>query len=729
MKLDIDRIKQHTGCSEEEFAHEMGISIEELQQYIKGIARMSDELLSDMCCYTGLSAQAGGLFVAEPSHSFTVRAVAPENTFEPAKEAKTSLVEYIKQGLQDFSDSSVKYEIAKLESFIKTLRKPRITFAGRSDAGKSTLINMLLGTDKMPTDFTPTTSIIVHIKHIDDKPSFISEDVWIFGNHTGEQWDSQRLDDEAYCKEHVIAKGDYSLLSTFGTHQSEEAMKESASSAVTFIDSPLLKDCDILDVPGFAVSSEDDAIHKFNTQENATDILIYLSVANNFLQEIDQDYLRDCIKVLRPVEKQGINNLEKLGNLFILASQAGTVEHGNYSKLQTILQRQSRAISGKFAFAAKENGQESLLPVRTSMTGYTYSEDDIHRRFFTFEKDLPRLCSKFRTSFTELAQNLPRVFYKEFRDNLQSLIDDSSDIIKQRVKEWEDALDSQGKYANLLREAREKEPARKLEQQVKNAQIHTVINDCCLTSKQDARTKFVETITVDHLVNLMKELEIRDKKEDKEDFASKINESLLSGVQITVQDQTKKYTEALEGFLAEYDDHIKEYGASQNIPVNFRTKENFALGLGSLGVFGASAAWLTNSLTAFGVFHFGALMGWSSVFAVGGMLALGLGSLIVGSIAIVRMITWRKSFAKAIVDAYEKENYLDTVFSQIEKYWDETAKGFDAGVDNVEKTWNERLSEYEKLADEKSIPLLREQIAEANRGLDFFTKIPMHDIG
>ena len=140
-------------------------------------------------------------------------------------------------------------------------------------------------------------------------------------------------------KEFLIAKGDFSLLTDFGTHQSEVKNHQLASSAVAFIESPLLKNCDILDLPGFAATSEDDALHRFNTQENVTDILIYLSRSNGFLQDRDLDYLRECLKSLRPIEHDGVNELGKLSNLFIVASQARAVNNGNSSELTEILDR------------------------------------------------------------------------------------------------------------------------------------------------------------------------------------------------------------------------------------------------------------------------------------------------------------------------------------------------------------------------------------------------------
>ena len=117
------------------------------------------------------------------------------------------------------------------------------------------------------------------------------------------------------------------------------------------------------------------------------------------------------------------------------------------------------------------------------------------------------------------------------------------------------------------------------------------------------------------------------------------------------------------------------------------------------------------------------------MFAVGGIVGIALGSLIVGAISLFKKFTWRKNFAKAIVEAYEKENYLAKVFTSIDSYWSDTKKGFDAGARKIEDDWKVKIKEYSDLADEKNIPKLQERIEEAERGLDFFTKILMPKIG
>lgn len=725
MRLDIEKIKKHLESTEEEFANEMNISLDELRQYCEGTSLLSSELLSQMCQYTGLQPSEGGLFIAERPKLFKATTINPNDTYKPSRQAKEGLVDYIKRELPAIQEETIRAEIEKIQSCVNTLRKPRISFAGQSDTGKSTLINALLGAEKMPAKWTPTTSIVVHIKHIDDRPDFIKEDVWILGKKNGEIWDDTKLNDEQYCKEFLVAKGDFSLLSDFGTHQGEKGCQQLASSAVAFIDSKLLKNCDILDLPGFAATAEDDALHRFNTQENVTDILLYLSRSNGFLQDRDLDYLRECLKSLRPIEKKDQNNLGKLCNLFVIASQAGAVNNGNSTDLSEIMDRRCNALCESYALAASISKSKSLLPIRSTQTGYEYMESDFRARFFTYEKDMGRLCKKFNSDFTILSEEIPRILYEEFCHSLEKIVICSKDIVQERYNEWKDLLCNREKYAELAREIKQKEPARKIEQKRRVDGMLKRISDLSAETKQKIQSMYDQVMNTDYIVELLDKRNVKNKKSDREDFASTINELLTEQVRTILAEKTNEYCAELDNYLNDYAKTFTQYTADTENNVKFNTTNSFALGITSLGALGASAAWLATSYTTWSVIALGTHAGWASILAVGGMIGIAIGAVIASVIVLVRVITWKKEFAKAIIDAYKKKEYLSTIFTDVEKYWNDTKESFKAGSDKVEKDWQERIADYESIADEKNIPALKAKIQEAQYGLNFFIEMPL----
>lgn len=728
MKLDIERIKNQVDMSEEAFARKMEIPLDELHLYCDGKC-VPKELENKMCAYTGLQPIPGEIYKGENPISSNAQLITPEDTYEPLQQAKHNLVEYVRQGLSEFQEETIRSEIEKIRACVNMLRKPRISFAGQSDTGKSTLINALLGAERMPAKWTPTTSIAVHIKHIDDRPDFITDDVWIFREKDGESWDDTRLNDETYCKSFLIARGDFSLLSDFGTHQGEKENQQRASSAVAFIESPLLKNCDILDLPGFAATAEDNAIHRFNTQENGTDILLYLSRSNGFLQDGDLTYLHECIKSLRPIEQKERNNLGKLCNLFVIASQAGTVKHGNSTELSEIMNGRCKALCDGYATVASEGGSKSLLPFRSNQTGYNYEQSDFRARFFTYEKDIPRLCEAFNETLTKLSEDLPRSLYQDFCRSLKEIAGKSSKIIQERIENWNNLLSDKEKYVKLVREINENEPVRRREQKNQEERMMKYIDALSAEARQDVRSKYDEIMNVGYIVDRINRCNVKNKKSDKEDFVATLNELLSNQVQTILSAKTNKYVAELDDYLKEYSKSFAEYATGKNIEVSFDSTNAFALGLTGLGALGASAAWLTTSFTALSVATLGTFAGWGSILAVGGVIGIAIGAVIAAFIALFSAVTWKEKLAKSIIDAYQEKNYLNAILNDIKKFWVDTKSSFIAGSNRVEKDWQAHISDYELIADEKNIPALERKIAEAKRGMDFFTKIPLPEVG
>ena len=145
-----------------------------------------------------------------------VDALRVDPTWANVDYMKHTIVDYISKFADSYTDAEgTNYieKISDLQTTVNTtIRKPKVVFLGRSDAGQSTMINALIGKEKMPTSWTPTTSIIVYIKHIDDRPAYIEEELWLFKRGNVDNWDDTKLDDEAYCREWKLAHPQKSYL-------------------------------------------------------------------------------------------------------------------------------------------------------------------------------------------------------------------------------------------------------------------------------------------------------------------------------------------------------------------------------------------------------------------------------------------------------------------------------------------------------------------------------------
>ncbi len=337
--------------------------------------------------------------------------ISIKNTWKGVNDRKRIVTNYMKEELEkmDVSDEYKERYIQGLKEGIKRFIKPSVSIVGRSDTGKSTMINALIGVEKMPTSWTPTTSIAVYIKHIDDRPDFIKEEVWIFADKVGKEflWDVKKLYDKQYCERWKIAQGDVGVLRQFGTRQEGKPIKN-AGSAVIFIDSPILKNCDIIDLPGFGTEEQSDDDITFKTSQN-TDLLIYLSQANGFMRGEDSTYLKENIRNLPVFEKKDENDLEPLCNIFIVASQAHAVTHGNVKQLEGILK------SGYERF--RKSCSEEYWSTREDISGYSDMGSFLQNRFYTYTTDIESLRTEFEKSLQRVLEKLPEIIdlkVKEF---------------------------------------------------------------------------------------------------------------------------------------------------------------------------------------------------------------------------------------------------------------------------------------------------------------------------
>lgn len=654
-----------------------------------------------------------------------------ENTWKKADFTRCTLSEYIANALKqiDLPEEQRKAYIDDLSAGINaSLIKPKVAIVGRSDTGKSTLINALLGRDKMPTAWTPTTSIAVYIKHISDRPSFIEEDAWVFSNHLGDEnmWNERQLYDEEYCRSWKIAAGGVEILRSFGTRQGENYDKE-AGAAVIFLDAPILKTCDIVDLPGFGTETESDDDITFAAAQKS-DVIIYLSQANGFMRIEDITYLKRNISELPVWEDKTSNNLVPLSNLFIVASQAHTVNNGNRAQLAEILD-----VGCKNLLKTLPSG---YWTEREKASGHIYSDEgyaELRARFFAYTTDIQDICKPFNEELTKILEVLPVIINERTKAFVRSYVASRKPNLTSEIQKYEGIVAERERYESLLKEIEANELSRVRDNDARKKDVRADISHLHKESVDEFSSYFSSVINVDALVKLMREKGIKNKKEDVELFGSSIQSMLQAQCETILKTKSEKLSERTKDYITAFSESIAKPFEDNSINVDFDAGWAFASALSALGMIGGFGTFLASTISgvllltgagfSLGTSILIGAMG-SSIF---GPIGIALGLLIAAGLGIVKLFGggWEKSVAKKIVAALEENNVAAEFRVGISKYWDQTEAAFDQAAAKLDEDWNAYVENLRETINSYDINEIQSKIATLKFLSDFFENIPL----
>lgn len=714
-----DKLKIKTQSA---FAELLGVEQSQISRWEKDPSSISVPTIQLIMSRTGAT--------FEEVTGWTKPVIEPLNVadqWEKVDFTKKSLLDYIESALDSHAitdEEKEQYIKGLKDGLLQNLVKPQVTIVGRSDTGKSTIINALLGTDKMPTSWTPTTSIAVYIKHMDDRPSFIEEDVWVFKNQVGKEqlWNERRLNDEAYCRQWKIAAGEAGVLKSFGTRQGEKSDKQ-AGSAVVFVDSPILKNCDIVDLPGFGTELESDDTITFEAAQRS-DVIIYLSQANGFMRIEDITYLKQNISSLPVWEQQQQNKLKPLSNLFVVASQSHTVNSGNREELKGILNTGCNALL-------------KTLPAeywagRKTTSGYDYvgyGKLELRDRFYTYTTDIPDLCKKFNASLKETLETLPSIIDGRAKIYVENYVATQKPNLQKELHKYQGIVDERDKYIELLNDIKVKELERCKSSDARKTQVLDAINILKQESMDEFSDYISETINIDALVHMMKARGVSNKKADIEQFGS----YLQSVLQERCEDILKKKSEQLAGktedYIQGFSEDIGTAFNKNNIELDFDVAWVFASALsalsllGGLGAFVYSVGWWYALGISFGTAF---TMGTMTV-SLFGPIGIAVGLILFAGLGILKLFGggWEKKVAKKIVSAFESEGIPEKFREGIAEHWNQTTSAFNVAAANLEEKWRKYVKDLEKTVNEYDINQLDCKIKSLKNVSDFFDYIPL----
>jgi len=313
-------------------------------------------------------------------------------------------------------------------------RKPNILFAGPSDSGKTTVINTLLGRPKLlPTSYTPTTGVITYIRHISEKPEWLMEDVLLLDvEHEPWEWRNVKFPPSKSKPDSIVVPGNIQTYRAYCVANGQRWQPGKVGSAHVFIDAPLLRSCNLVDMPGTdsrLLSGFGKALTNLKFE-----VLVYTSPWNNFIQKGEELFLFALMKRL-PL----LPGLQGFDNLFLLMTHASSVaEEDEMAVVGDLMKNVSQRLFS--------NADEKVFIERVRDRGPEYYRVPdpklVDDRMFTFWFEEPEARSSFELDFSQLLSN------KLVKPWTQAVLEDLVEVSKQAVAK----LTKLGEYYHRLHE-------------------------------------------------------------------------------------------------------------------------------------------------------------------------------------------------------------------------------------------------------------------------------------
>lgn len=658
-------------------------------------------------------------------------------------------------GAPKISDHDISASLRLLrEALVRLGRKPVIAVYGAFDAGKSTLLNSLLGKDTLTTSYQPTTSLACLIRSIKDKPNWQSENVWVMDKN----FDPSRSTNEAYCREHLLLAGSYGSLKDYTTHDGYESSKISKNAGIVlvYVDSPILDVADFLDTPGFGNSGSDDDANAKNSIR-IVDAMIYISTVDGFMNNADVANISGLLKEVPPVEGQPFSNL------FIVATKSHTVPE---NELNSIIQKASSrtyktlrsALDNRYIGYEKSSVNRMTSEARSKLQNIIKQhfnisigdangadiEDQFRARFFTFSVENASLSVNFENNLSSfLCDAQPNCSKTQYEATLKA----AKETLTGDNLKWISALErTRDDIENVRAEAARMKadlPTRLQSFRDKETKGSRLID----SYKATGRIKIQEiysTVTDVGAIEKLIERSFNDKKEAQKLAVTMMQSELVERVEVYIKESSRDFSQQV-------DEMLKDFAYELNLSLGvdsgsrlFNIQAAFAGALGGVGTLGALAAW--SAIAAAGSNLGGYILvaqvaGWlgisslvggsgtvmAAVSALGGPITIAIAGAVVAGFAIASLFgpSWQRRLAKAIEKTLHNANVESRLKQGSDDYWDQTKTAFCAAMQKTATNYEEKVKEKEKEAFSTSPEQIKNLIDQAKESLGFFKSMPL----
>lgn len=310
--FDIRALREQAGITQAALAQRLDITQVQVSRYEANPGSVPVGLIQDYLSALGVD-MATALARAQSVHASPIP--APGYPYELLCQRIVAAADYL-AGIQDKAE--VDEELCLLNARARTQLaqshpKPRVLLAGSFDAGKSHLANTLLGDRFLPSRYQPETRIPIYVRHVDDRPDFIQEDVWIMDRG----FDPALWVDEEHARAHKRLGGNFLTLDAWASHSGDK-VTQPAGAALVFVDAPLLTACELLDTPGSTHNAYDDRLS--DDVAAGAKLVVYCSSTKGFLTGADMLRIRGLVQ--QWPQTDGDDGLATIERFFFVATHA-----------------------------------------------------------------------------------------------------------------------------------------------------------------------------------------------------------------------------------------------------------------------------------------------------------------------------------------------------------------------------------------------------------------------
>ena len=663
---------------------------------------------------------------------------------------KNELISYLEKSIATLSNtknpfikkSSIAKDISELKDNLKDIQaKPILSAMGPSDAGKSTLLNYILGSEILPAKWQPATCLVTLLMHVSDKPEFFDNSKSVFVFKSG--FKPHMLFDEQMLASYLIDAGGKELLKAYGEKdENDNVLNPQAYMVVVFENYPILEEVWLLDTPGQLIEPEIyDEIEGCSSEEilndkakamsaiSLVDGLIFASATTKFMRDEDPEFLQNILMHKVPLEGD-----KPLANLIILKTHSydQISDEANQATFRTAANHLTKTFSNSLydewehQLKNPVNPQTLLRPDAAVWSG----------RMMPFFRENSKYCEAFDARLKEVIGYLT--------SNRTALINSRVETIQTRIQNRITVviqeLQQSGRSIQEKKEDIEQQDARFREgASALTVRFNEISNNCTRYAEEDIeriRDIYYSLCNEESMYRFI-ENRFEDKDEAKRAIHRALGNYFESKFRRVMEDSTRKFSLEVEQVIQAWQRIVPTANGAFNTggtgvdispfaTSNFDAYSAFVGGMAGLTSFGAMAGYVATISSNLGAYILvgkaaGVLtsLGITSsvttlpslVAATGGPVAWGVAvAAVVGLLAYRLFSNWKKALAKSVVNGLESSNTLSNVETDITRYWNDSRNALAASVRSLTV---ETDAYIKHLYDEANIEYQQNDIAEA----------------